>query len=169
MNEIVENSSASASNPQAQELEKIFKTFLILYLVAVPLCCILIGIIPMIIAMVYWCKLIYRLWDLLPESSRSGNSPGEMVGYNFIPFFNLYWQFKSIHGLGKALNEELDSRDIKLNRVNLDLTLAYCILGCICFIPYLGLLAVLGFIPIMIITLNQMKSAGVALLNDTTA
>src|SRR5690606_1042796 len=55
---------------------------------------------------------IYKSWEMLPPSMRVTNggrhvTPGQAVGYLFIPFFNLYWYFVVSAGLCGALNRAL--------------------------------------------------------------
>jgi hypothetical protein len=55
---------------------------------------------------------IYKSWEMLPPALRmtgSGTfvSPGQAVGYLFIPFYNLYWYFVVSVGLCHAYNRVL--------------------------------------------------------------
>ena len=51
-----------------------------------------------ILALVFWCMHLHRLWSALPENARS-TTPGKAIGFLFIPFFNFYWYFRSYVGL----------------------------------------------------------------------
>jgi hypothetical protein len=51
-----------------------------------------------IVALVFWCMHLHRLWSAIPESGRS-TTPGKAVGFLFIPFFSFYWYFRSYVGL----------------------------------------------------------------------
>jgi len=67
-------------------------------MIALPL-----GLAYFVTAALVW---LYKSWEMLPESMRvTGNgtrvSPGQAVGYLFIPFYNLYWYF---HLLGWPLH-----------------------------------------------------------------
>jgi len=55
---------------------------------------------------------IAKSWAMLPPMARSTQngrviSPGEAVGYLFVPFYNLYWYFVVSMGLCDALNRQL--------------------------------------------------------------
>lgn len=55
---------------------------------------------------------LYKSWEMLPDSMRVTGSgtrvtPGQAVGYLFIPFYNLYWYFVCSSGLTAALNRAL--------------------------------------------------------------
>lgn len=62
-----------------------------------------------LVASLVW---IYMSWDFLPYEMRrtaTGRavSPGEAVGYLFVPFYNLYWTFVESMGLCEAYNAAL--------------------------------------------------------------
>lgn len=54
------------------------------------------------------CILIwlYQAWRIVLHEDEE-YSPGLMVGMLFVPVFNLYWMFRAIPGLSKALQDEL--------------------------------------------------------------
>jgi len=55
-----------------------------------------------IMAWFYWFLLLYRIWDLIPPRE-AATTPGKAVGFQFIPFFNIYWNFIAYGELGKYL------------------------------------------------------------------
>ena len=55
-----------------------------------------------LLALIYKCILLYRLWSLVPPEE-AATTPGKAVGFQFIPFFNLYWNFIAYGKLGKYL------------------------------------------------------------------
>lgn len=55
-----------------------------------------------LLAFIYKCILLYRLWSLVPPEE-AATTPGKAVGFQFIPFFNLYWNFIAYGKLGKYL------------------------------------------------------------------
>lgn len=61
-------------------------TFLI-----IPLFFVLI-LIPLFTYMVLYLIQIYRMWDVINDG-HSRATPGEALGYLFVPFYNLYWIF----------------------------------------------------------------------------
>ncbi len=84
---------------------------------------------------------LFVAWDAVPVDYRvtsSGRrvSPGEAVGFMFIPFFNLYWMFVASGGLADAL--DYMSRSSGSHRqAGKGTSLAACICQ---FIPYLNFL-----------------------------
>ncbi len=55
---------------------------------------------------VYGMMFLYQCWSLIPKKNRSA-SPGQYVGFLFIPVYNLYWMFPSYYGLLKWQNSLL--------------------------------------------------------------
>ena len=63
-------------------------------------------------AMIYVCiiftnivllRMIYKAWAALP-SSHARTTPGEAVGFMFLPFYNLYWFWNACVGFAKDFN-----------------------------------------------------------------
>lgn len=62
----------------------------------------------LIVWIVNWCKLHYRNWKVAIERTGFNEfTPGQAVGFLFIPLFNLYWMFPSYQKLGEQLNRIL--------------------------------------------------------------
>jgi len=116
-----------------------------------------------IVSIIFHYLIIYKLWTLIP-TDRAKTTPGKAVGFSFIPFFNFYWIFIAYHGLAQAINIELKQNQIAGNNVNETLTLTVCILTCCIIIPYLGILTFIAALIFIIITLKQMKDAGIVLI-----
>jgi hypothetical protein len=71
--------------------------------------------------------LHYSLWKVVPTHV-ARTTPGKALGFCFIPFFNwFYWNFVSLVGLSKDINETLRQRGIDL-QVSVGLPQTYCIL-----------------------------------------
>jgi len=56
-------------------------------------------------ALVFKCILLCRLWNLVPPE-QAATTPGKAVGFLFIPFFDLYWNFVAFFKLGVFLGEK---------------------------------------------------------------
>ncbi len=125
------------------------------------LCIVIIGIPALIAAIVLKCMLMYKSWNQIQDGYQR-TSPGKAVGFMFIPFFGLYWQFEAIWGLSKDLNAYMRRYGIQCQPVNEQLALTYCILVCCCIIPYLGILIAIGALVIDFILQNQIKVASMA-------
>ena len=136
------------------------------------------------LAIMFGLLILRKLWSLIP-ANQARTTPSKAVGFLFIPLFNLYWIFIAIHGLAKTLNIETSRNSIKNKKVNEALSLSLCIAPLIIFIgdntvevlseaietwSYLILKATLGWVSLLalsvlgIITLKQMKNAGIALV-----
>ena len=82
------------------------------------------------------------LHDRLPRASHNDPSAGQAIGYQFIPFYNLYWTFFNALRLCDRLTLQLRLRGLP-ERAPRGIVLAACIVG---VIPYMSL--VIG-IPIL--------------------
>jgi len=56
---------------------------------------------------VYWLVCIYKLHSLLRQHTKGKYpiTPGQAVGYGFIPFYNLYWMFRWPNQIVDFVNE----------------------------------------------------------------
>ena len=70
--------------------------------------------------------ILHKLWRLIP-AKEAKTTPGKMVGFLFIPIFNLYWNFIAIYGLAQALNSQTRRHEIKNKKVSKGLCLIFCI------------------------------------------
>ena len=134
------------------------------------------GFIAIIVSLVCGCCILHKLWCLIP-THEAKTTPGKAVGFLFIPFFNLYWNFIAIYGLAQALNSQIRQRTIRNKGVGEGLSLIYCILAIsnllillLSGVSEIGL--VLNTIIIItdfvfgIIILKQMKNTGIALIEN---
>jgi hypothetical protein len=163
--------SASAQVIPADDVKRLESWFLTCWIcmaAGIPLSFVIVGIGGVIAAVVFYCFIIHKLWTLIPVSVAK-TTPGKAVGFSFIPFFNFYWAFVAFHGLAKALNVETRRHSISNKEVNEGMSLTYCILMCCGIVPYLGILTSIAGLVIWIITLKQMKDAGIALIQNQDA
>ena len=87
----------------------------------------LIGLPLLVLSWTSSCFLHYALWKIIPKQI-ARTTPGKALGFCFIPFFNwFYWNFVSLVGLSKDMNETLRQRGIDM-QVSVGLPLTYCIL-----------------------------------------
>ena len=94
------------------------------------------GLWLMILSVMY----VYRMWMLVPLSY-ARTSPGQAVGFLFIPFFNLYWVFQAYYGWAQDYNRWLDdTQQSHVPRASVGLFQATCILCILCAIPLLNYL-----------------------------
>ena len=177
--------TASATPPiegrsdDASRLNKWFLWFWLGLLASIPAAAIIHGIfsfIAIIISLVCGCCILHKLWCLIP-AHEAKTTPSKAVGFLFIPFFNLYWNFIAIYGLAQALNSQIRQRAIRNKGVGEGLSLSYCILAISGFLILLLSGASefgIGLTTIIIITdfvfgiiiLKQMKNTGIALIEN---
>ena len=144
--------TASATPPieggsdDASRLNKWFLWFWLGLLASIPLAVISYGVfsfIAIIVSLVCGCYILHKLWCLIP-AHEAKTTPGRAVGFLFIPFFNLYWNFIAIYGLAQALNSQIRKRAIRNKGVGEGLSLIYCFLALInlliCFLALINLL-----------------------------
>lgn len=69
----------------------------------------------------------YQAWSLI-QSINPRTTPGKAVGFQFIPFFNLYWFFVAFNGLAKDVNTFISLKNLKVPKMNEVLGLILAIL-----------------------------------------
>lgn len=143
---------------QPGSFRKLWLWFAWLVGAGIPLCLILIGLIPAFAGLVLGFVLLYRFWGSI-QDNQPRTTPGKAVGFCFIPFFNLYWCYVAYVGLAKDMNTYLTERNIPAPPVSEGLALAYFILMLCSMVPYLGLLCSLANIVILIMLYRQFAIA----------
>lgn len=93
--------------------------------------------VPAILSVVFSTLLHYKCWHAIPKAF-ARISAGKAVGWLFVPFFNLFWVFPSIFGLGN--DSEMLARHKKLKGAMplKGLGLALAILTCISIALMMG-------------------------------
>lgn len=117
-------------------------------------------------------RLLYRLWNLLPEPYRR-TSPDKAVGFTFIPYFNLYWVFIAYVGLTDDLNRYCQKHAIEIKPVGHGLAIVYCVVtviicglvGFVVFLPFF----VIAHLVLGIILMGQCRNAAVAIIQHHDA
>jgi uncharacterized protein DUF4339 len=125
----------------------------------------LIGILPLIAAIVFWYILLYRAWRVI-QDGQARTTPGKAVGFCFIPFFNFYWQFVALHGLAKDMNQFIERHELPVKGVSEGVALWICILVLVSLIPYVGWLATLGLLVLFFIFTHHMQRATREILTE---
>ena len=72
---------------------------------------IIVAIVLSVLTFVFGCLILHKLWSLIP-THKARTTPGQAVGFLFIPLFDLYWVFIAIYGLAKALNAETGRKSV---------------------------------------------------------
>jgi hypothetical protein len=81
-----------------------FRSVVVLFVLIMP--------VSVSVYLIFWLIAIYRYWKFLREAYYSDDmpTPGEAVGFFFIPVFNLYWSFIAIAKMGHKLSDNLPLR-----------------------------------------------------------
>ena len=87
----------------------------------------LISLIPLIPMVVFQSLILHRGWKSVQDGAAQ-TTPGKAVGYCFIPFFSIYWNFIAHVGLMKEFNRLADVRGRQDQKVTQGFSLTYCIL-----------------------------------------
>ncbi|MEN6386061.1 MAG: DUF4339 domain-containing protein [Phycisphaerales bacterium] len=82
------------------------------------------SIIPSIASVVLQCVLLYRFWSLI-QDGRARTSPGQAVGFCFIPIFHIYWNYVAYVGLAQDMNLYCREKNISARYVNENLALVW--------------------------------------------
>ena len=128
----------------------------------------IVGLPMIIVGAVYYYMLMYQLWSTV-QDGRAETTPGNAVGFMFIPCFYLYWQFVAFWGLAKDLNRFSREHSIPAPPANEQRALTACILHCCAIIPYLGLLPALAGLVITVIELKNMRDVAVVINEGVAA
>lgn len=103
---------------------------------------------------------LYKTWDAVPQQFRN-TSPGQAIGFLFIPFFNLYWMFRAIPGLSKAIQATRRAINPAYSGGS---GFVAGLIGCImCFIPFLQMFS---FIPFLVWLLQTNSSKNKMLMEQ---
>jgi hypothetical protein len=154
---------------QANNLKTWYTVYFVCVVAGIPLTIVIIGIFGILASVVFFCLILYRLWALIPKDEAE-TTPGQAVGFLFIPLFWLYWQFVAFLGLSKALNIQRSRlTTCEPPEVNEGFALTTCILGCVMVVPYLNLLVFIPYAVFSILVLQQMKNVGIAIIEDKLA
>jgi hypothetical protein len=97
-----------------------------------------IGILTLIFVSIVYLVTIYKLWSIFPPSF-ARTSPGQAVGFLFIPFFNYYWIFVAILGWSKDYNKFIAEKRISAPPLPESIAMAYCIITLVSVFILLGI------------------------------
>ncbi|MDR2755006.1 MAG: hypothetical protein LBC20_04810 [Planctomycetaceae bacterium] len=124
--------------------------------------CALLSILPLIIASIFSVLFLYAVWQQVPPDI-ARTTPSKAVIFLFIPFFNIYWQFIAIYGLGRDLNQALKQAGLR-QQVNETVGLTYCIVSIASCIPAISTLIAIASLIIGLVYMSSLKNGVVKLL-----
>jgi hypothetical protein len=99
-----------------------------LLLLFIPFCGIFIGLPFMFAGAVFCYILLYRFWFLIQDSN-PGITPGQAVGFSFIPFYNFYWIYVANVQLCKLFNKYCVEKSIVISPINVNFALVWYIIA----------------------------------------
>jgi hypothetical protein len=121
-------------------------------------------IIPAIVVwVVLLYKMLYRFW-LLIQDGNVRTTPGKAVGFCFIPFFNVYWNYVAFVGLAKDMYLYCQQRNIDGPKPGRGLALTWFIVRTFACTPYIGFLAAIPALVLQIILTKQFVETSVKIM-----
>lgn len=91
----------------------------------------------LLFAAVVTMVFIHRMWASI-QGSPARMTPGQAVGYLFIPLFNIYWIFQVFWGFARDYNSMLYRRGMDAEPLSEGIFLAFPIITLTVWIPGLG-------------------------------
>ena len=89
--------------------------------------------------------VVWQMWSSI-QDGRARTTPGQAIGYLFIPFYNLYWIFQVWSGFPKDFNNYVKRYQLPVSQLSSGVYEAYPILMVMSVIPVLGIIfAAVGF------------------------
>ena len=102
------------------------------------------ALLTLVAAYIAWGVLHYRCWAALPGRFRA-TTPGQAVGFAFIPFFNFYWAFVTFPGLASGFNAmQAEHPHLRISNVQ-----ALAIVKAVLFVAFWTIAWVPGFASII--------------------
>jgi len=127
-----------------------------------------IAFLPLIFSVVVYSMFIYRMWAAI-QDGYARTTPGKAVGFIFIPFFNFYWIFQVFQGFAEDYNRYLARRQLNLPRLDEQLFLYYPIAILCTIVPFVGGLAALAGIVLLVLIISKTCDAVNALATAARA
>ncbi len=107
-----------------------------------------------ILGTVMYFILLYKSWKAI-QDGKARTTPGQAVGFLFIPLFNFYWVFRAWYGFAQDYNGYTERHGVTTTKLNTTLFLTYCILIACGVIPFAGFLTLIAAIVLSIIVANK--------------
>jgi hypothetical protein len=122
------------------------------------------ALLPMFFSFVVLLMFIYRMWEAI-QDGHARMTPGQAAGFYLIPFFNLYWMFPVYHGFAQDYNKYIARRQLNLPRLDEQLFLYHPIAILCSVVPFVGGLASIAAIVLLVIIIVKACDAVNALGN----
>ena len=115
-------------------------------IIGLPLLLVLVGLIPLIVATIFGCFIVYYAWKSVPNHS-IGVAPILAVILLFIPVVDCFWYFWAYYFMSREMNQALAQKDDSY-RIDESIVFIFCVLECIA-----SILIYIPLIPTLIIGL----------------
>jgi len=160
----------SSDNEFDKKINGYYFQFWLWSVIGVSLLLIVVGFIPLIVATVFECFILYHAWKAIPNN-RYGVPPIIAVLLLFAPVVGTIWCFWAYYFMSKEMNQTLMQKGDSY-QVNESLVLAGCVLSCIAsvffYIPtvptfIIGMIVLAPSVIVGIFSLRSIKDGILAL------
>lgn len=121
--------------------------------------------IPWIAMIILYFVILHKCWQVV-QDGYAKTTPGQAVGFMFLPFFNFYWQFVAYHGLAKNMNEFMARHNIYGEKAPEGLAMAVCIFNLLNLIPYVDFITVIPSMILDLVLIGQLKRTACSILSQ---
>lgn len=126
---------------------------------------VLLMVASLIVSAVFLYVLYYKMWAAI-QDGHARTTPGQAVGFLFIPLFNIYWIFQALWGFSKDYNAFIHRHSIPVKPLSENLFLWACITPFLGYIPYVGGLAGIATLVLYILVIIAVCDAINALVHS---
>ena len=133
---------------------------------AIPL--IALAVVAFLYAAIVVMVMIYKMWAAI-QDGHARATPGKALGFCFIPLFNYYWIFQVYWGWSKDYNAYIRRHNINTAAMPEGLFLTVPILILCSIVPFVGMLAGLVNLILMIILVGKICDGVNAIAGKATA
>jgi len=109
----------------------------------------LVGSMPFMVGFILCLVRMHRAWQVVQPATGLGRglnipTPGQAIGFLFIPFYNFYWFFVAYAGLMKAANALREDRHVPTAPFSEGAATFYGVCCILCLVPVLNIIAVVA-------------------------
>jgi hypothetical protein len=122
--------------------------------------------IPWIASFVLYYVILYKCWKVV-QDGYARTTPGQAVGFLFLPFFNWYWMFVAYGGLAKDMNAYMARHQIYAERAPEGLAVTTCVFNLLNLIPYVDFITILPSFIMNLVLIGQLKRSACSILAQT--
>jgi uncharacterized membrane protein len=113
------------------------------------------ALVLMILAIIYYCIFIYRMWDAINDGT-TRPKPGQAVGFLFIPYFNLGWIFIAISKFPYEYNRYITRHNLAVQPMKKGIHIALPIVD----LAWILVAIIMGFTVMFQVMFDMMRQWG---------